>query len=169
MSSTLNLPPLLKLTTQEAHCIANTFRIYDYKASGRIPGYLAAKLCKTLGVNIHESNFAPLVTLQELLLLIDRVMPDPEPALLSSLISFANLASVKVGELEEDAITPQVISSFMESLGRPPASLTEASLLLNAMLEYDDCSDVPCVTTDVFNHEIINFAKKTNAFKDYRP
>lgn len=165
-------PPMLKITPQEAQCILNIFRLYDYRSTGRIPSYLAVKVCDTLGMHISEGNFSDEVSLQELLMLLDRVIPDPEPALLSSLLSFGHLAAEKrvVGEDEKeiDVITPHAISHFMETLGRPPASLTEASLMLNSMLDYDDCSEVPSVHTEVFNRELINFAKKTNAFKDYR-
>lgn len=161
-------PPMLRLTTQEAQCILNIFRLYDYKSNGRIPSYLAVKVCDAIGINFHESSFSDEVTLQELLMLLDRFVPEPEPALLSSLISFGHLASVPVEDSDDRVITPQAISHFMETLGRPPASITEASLMLNSMLDFDDCSDIPCVNTEVFNRELINFAKKTNAFKDYR-
>lgn len=165
-------PPMLRITQQEAQCILNIFRLYDYRSTGRIPSYLAVKVCDTIGLHIGEGNFSNEVSIQELLMLLDRIVPEPEPALLSSLLSFGHLAAEKriVGddEREIDVITPQAISQFMETLGRPPASRTEASLMLNSMLDYDDCSDVPSVATEVFNREVINFAKKTNAFKDYR-
>lgn len=165
-------PPMLRITTQEAQCILNIFRIYDYRSTGRIPSYLAVKVCNTIGLHISEGNFSNDVTIQELLMLLDRVAPEPEPALLSSLISFGHLAaerrSIGDDEREINVITPQAIADFMETLGRPPASRNEASLMLNTMLDYDDCSEIPSVPTEVFNREVINFAKKTNAFKDYR-
>lgn len=163
---------MLRITTQEAQCLLNMFRLYDYKSTGRIPSYLAVKVCDTIGIHINEGNFSDDVSIQELLMLLDRVVPEPEPALLSSLLSFGHLAAethiVGDDEKDVDVITPQAISAFMETLGRPPASLMESSLMLNTMLDYDDCSEVPSVPTDVFNRELINFAKKTNAFKDYR-
>jgi hypothetical protein len=168
MNKKLILPPLLRLTPQEAHSVVNIFRVYDYKSTGKIPNYLASKVMKALGFDVNPSSFNSEVSIQEVLLYLDQLIPEPEPALLSSLMSFKQLASIPDEELGS-VITPQAISDFMESIGRPPASLSEASLMLNGMLDYDDCSEIPTVSTEVFNRELINYAKKYNAFKDYRP
>jgi hypothetical protein len=161
-------PPLSKLTDGEAECIASAFKLYDYKSNGRVPTYLAVKLIQTLGLpKPPEEIFgAKDVTLNEVLVVIDRLMPEPEPVLNSSLESFINFAAVK--DHESKVINPNSIAEFMESLGRPPINMNEASLMLNSMLEYDDCAEVPIVNIDVFSKELINFAKKSNAFKEYR-
>lgn len=72
----LKLPPLMRLTTQEAHCIANMFKLYDYKSTGKIPGYLGVKVCETIGIHVHISNFSPEITIQELLLVLDQLIPE---------------------------------------------------------------------------------------------
>lgn len=89
--------------------------------------------------------------------------------MLSSLTSFNQLTAVLSEDESTKVITPQLIVDFMASLGRPSTSMSEAALMLNAMLDYDDCADIPAIPTEVFIREMINFAKKTNAFKDYRP
>lgn len=72
----LKLPTLMHLTTQEAHCVANMFKLYDYKSTGKIPGYLAVKVCETIGISVHISNFSPETTIQELLLVLDQLIPE---------------------------------------------------------------------------------------------
>lgn len=160
-------PPLLRLSNNEAQCIANMFRLYDINCSGKIPNASAEKLARALGVKgVDRSNFSSEVGLNELLLTFDQFMPEPEPALLSSLTTFNNLEAIPTDE--GMVITPDTIARFMEKLGRPPALISEASLMLNAMLEYDDCSETPIVSAQTFAKELINFAKKHNAFRDYR-
>lgn len=188
-------PVLLRLTIREADSIANMFRLYDYKATGKIPDYLAVKLLHTLGFKFNEALLSKEVVLNEILLLVDQMIPEPEPVLVSSLSSFCQMNAVYMenpdhvvsdeaggtdngGQSEEGIhfnapkhpyITPHCIAKFMEQLGRPPISMNEANLLLNSMLEYDDCSEIPCVSTDIITKELVYFAKKTNAFRDYRP
>lgn len=167
MTKKTKLPPLLRLTHSEAQSIAAMFRLYDTRCTGRISNSSAEKLATTLGIRgLDRSMFAGEVGLNELLMTMDQCMPEPEPALLSSLSTFNALEAVP--SEEGPVITPQIISKFMEKLGRPPALMSEASLMLNAMLEFDDCSEVPVVEAQIFAKELINFAKKHNAFKDYR-
>jgi Ca2+-binding EF-hand superfamily protein len=53
MSSTLKkqtkLPALAKISSQEAQAVASMFRLYDYKARGKIPKHLARNLVQSLG------------------------------------------------------------------------------------------------------------------------
>ena len=114
-------------------------------------------------------------------------MPPSEPLLNSSLISFNGLISKQqekyhVKRLKSDndiyddeiiipkesMISPIDISDFMENLGRPPTSKSEATSLLSAMLEYDDCTSDPNLKIDTFNLEMLIFVKKTNALKDFK-
>jgi hypothetical protein len=161
------LPPFLRLTVNEAQCIAKMFRIFDTHSTGRVANYSAERIAQTLGVrDISRSMFSAEVTLNELLLTVDQYMPETEPALLSSLTTFTSLEAL---ETEHGRVfNPEIISKFMEKLDRPPAQLSEASLMLNSMLEYDDCSEVPIVSASAFSSALISFAKKHNAFKDYR-
>ena len=41
-------------------------------------------------------------------------------------------------------------------------------LLLNSMLDYDDCAEVPALKADTFVKDVIHFAKKNNVIKDLR-
>jgi hypothetical protein len=109
------------------------------------------------------------VTLTDIILLVDNIVPDPDPPLTGALATFDGLASHPDAENpSERVLVPEDISLFMERLGRPPASIGEATLLMNSMLEYDDCTEVPILKTDLFDRELTNFAKKTNALKDFR-
>eukprot|EP01039_Chlorochromonas_danica_P011650 gene11650-13065_t len=176
------LPTLMKLTPAEAQCVSKMFRLFDGQATGKVPAYAAEKIAKELGLRgIYRTLFPNEITLNDLLLALDAAMPEPEPVLLSALTTFTHLEGIEseadpavaaggaVGGAGGLVITPEVIVSFMQRLGRPPASLSEASLLLNAMLDYDDCSEVPRVSAQTFARDLITFAKKHNAFKDYRP
>lgn len=158
----------LNLNGLEVSSVSNMFKLYDYKSTGRIPNYLAVKLIETLGLPARHLDFHSDVTLEEVLQTVDKLVPEPEPILASALQSFNALASAH-DEDGRKVITPQAVSDFMQSLGRPATSLTEAGLMLNAMLDYDDCSAIASVHVDSFAKEITTFAKKSNAFKDYRP
>lgn len=173
------MPLLQRLSQSEATCATNAFKLYDYNSTGRIPFHLAKKLLHTLGMTCNDEILIniigshPEVTLYDFLTALDKLMPEPEPILMSSLDSFNSFAAKEVENPNQPdtimkVVDPQSIAKFMESLGRPPINMNEATLMLNAMLEYDDCSEIPLVTTEIFNKELINFAKKTNAFKDYR-
>jgi hypothetical protein len=177
------------MSAAEANTIANMFRLYDYKSTGRIPDYLAVKLIESLGVSAKHLDLPPDLNLNEIVSIVDKLLPEQEPMLVAALTTFNALASVKpkdeltTPEALAEAIasgnflnqgpsgptlTPQSISDFMESLGRPPISMAEATLMLNSMLDYDDCSEVPVIGVETFAKEVTAFAKKSNAFKDYR-
>jgi hypothetical protein len=116
--------------------------------------------------------------LNEVLYFLDEISPNNETNLHSSLQIFNGLVAETQETFqssEEEKINskecilkPQNISKFIESLGRPPASLSEATLMLTSMLDYDDCSDIPTVKIESFNKEIITFAKKNNLLKDFK-
>lgn len=184
-----NWKNLQRMTPAEANSIAAMFRMYDHKLTGRIPDYLAIKLITSLGVTVPFMDLPHELNVNEVVSLVDRLLPETEPMLVAALNTFENLSAIKLApsenqeesEVDPDppgsnaylrkhgpVLTPQCIANFMEGLGRPPISMSEATLMLNAMLDYDDCSEVPMVATEVFSKEITNFAKKSNAFKDYR-
>ena len=161
--------PLLRLTDVEANAIEEMFRLYDYKATGKIPRHLAIKLFKGLGFDLAEHTVPLNGGFRELLMFLDRQCPDPLPSLNCSLYTFTKLAAkTRDEETGQTTITPQNIADFMESLGRPPCSLLEADLLLTSMLEYDNCEPIPQVLSEYFSKEVTNIAKKTNAMKDFR-
>eukprot|EP01038_Epipyxis_sp_PR26KG_P010866 gene10866-14584_t len=174
------IPHLIRLNPTESQAIASMFRLYDYKATGRIPPHLAKKLICSLGFEADYISFTTDVSLADVLYILDKIVPDPsEPILESSLKVFNGLVAVPAEEVENEnsnnhnenkkkVIRPNEISEFMVSLGRPPASLNEAKLLLNSMLPYDDCSAEAAIATDTFSKELINFAKKNNLIRDIR-
>ncbi len=175
MSLKRALPPLLRLTELEARAIESMFRLYDYKATGRIPQHLAHKLFSAMGFDFSIHMLPQNGTLKELLLFLDMRCPDPEPALHCALHSFIHLVQSKRGDsdpeellTEEKIITAKDINKFMESLGRPPVSVTECNLLLTSMMEYDDCSLVPAVLPETFNRDFATFAKKSNMLKNFK-
>jgi hypothetical protein len=166
-------PKLVHLTHSEAQAIAHMFSLYDYKSTGRIPERLAFKLLSLLGFeqnNLASVVFSSEVTLGEVLQAVDLVMPPAEPMLNSSLSTFIGLVSKpnKSGEEPARIIVPEDISDYIESLGRPPAAAREITLMLNSMLEYDDCSTYPVLNTELFEKEILTFQKKNNALKEFR-
>jgi len=140
--------------------------MYDRNNTGKIKNHFAVKIIKALGFNADMVVLSPDVSLNEILLLLDQMMPDPEPQLLGSMLTYIGMASKD--SANGRVIKPQDISDFMVKIGRPPCSLSEASLLLNSMVDYDDCSEVPELKAEYFAREVINFAKKSNALKDFR-
>ena len=128
------------------------------------------------------------MTIGELLSAIDEIMPPSEPMINSSLATFNGLVSKKQhisnsnsnlllsADTDEwsgvsavdNVITPTDICDFMESLGRPAIPMSEAASLLSSMLQYDDCSTDPAIPNAVFTKELMNFARKTNALRDFR-
>lgn len=169
-----HVPKLTHLTHSEAQAVAHMFTMYDYKATGKIPAHLAKKLISLLGFekqSIDNLIFSPEVTLGEVLMNLDLIMPPAEPMLNSSLTTFVGLVSQPAPVQSEDTgrvIVPQDISSYMESLGRPPAAAREVNLLLTSMQEYDDCSINPVLKAELFTKEILTFQRKNNALKDFR-
>ena len=129
------------------------------------------------------------MTIGELLNAIDEIMPPSDPMINSSLTTFNGLVSKKQhntnsnsnlllsadtdewqsgASATETVITPTDICDFMESLGRPAIPMSEAASLLSSMLQYDDCSIDPAIPNEVFTKELMSFARKTNALKDFR-
>lgn len=130
------------------------------------------------------------MTIGELLNAIDEIMPPSEPMINSSLATFNGLVSKKQhiisnsnsnlllsadndewqsgASAADTVITPTDICDFMESLGRPAIPMSEAASLLSSMLQYDDCSTDPAIPNEVFTKELMSFARKTNALRDFR-
>ena len=164
---------LTHLTHAEAQSVSHMFSMYDYKATGKIAPHLAVKILSLLGFEQNEIGalvFTNEVTLTELLMNLDQIMPPAEPMINSALTSFVGIVSQPSKSTEEPGrvITPQDISDYIESLGRPPAAAREISLLLNSMQEYDDCSVDPVLKAELFTKEILTFQRKNNALKDFR-
>jgi len=76
------------------------------------------------------------------------------------------------GQSREKYITVDAVNEFMASLGRPPLSKTQLDLMLGNMLEYDDCNestgDITAVSMESFSRDFTNFAKKSNALKNFK-
>jgi len=76
------------------------------------------------------------------------------------------------GQSREKYITVEAVNEFMESLGRPPLSKTQLDLLLGNMLDYDDCNEstggITAVSMEYFSRDFTNFAKKSNALKNFK-
>lgn len=161
--------PLNRITMAEANCIASMFRLYDVDLKGRIRQDLGWKILKSLGFDPNKVPIPSEVTLTDLVLTVDNIVPDPDPPLVGALHTFNGLMAHRDEEGTGDMVlVPEDISTFMEKLGRPPASIGECTLLMNSMLEYDDCTEVPILKTEFFDKELTNYAKKTNALKDFR-
>lgn len=180
------LPTLSRLGEQEARAVEAMFRLYDHKSTGRIPAHLAQCLCKQLGIDVSLHMLPPNGTLKDLLLVIDQKIPDPAPPLPGSMSSFVNLVGRprgkqhesgaegggakeggdREGNPNEKVITTADLTSFMQSLGRPPIQRGEAQLLLQMMLEYDDCASEAVVPIGDFAQDMTTFARKTNSVKD---
>lgn len=76
------------------------------------------------------------------------------------------------GESRDKYITAAAINDFVVSLGRPPLSTTQLDLMLTNMLDYDDCcektGDTTAVSMEYFTRDFTNFAKKSNALKNFK-
>lgn len=179
------LPQLGRLEEQEARAVEAMFRLYDHKSTGRIPAHLAQCLCKQLGIDIALHMLPPNGTLKDLLMVIDQKIPDPAPPLPGSMSSFVNLVGRpreshpeseegggnKEGKGRGDnpfekVITTANITAFLQSLGRPPIQRGEGQLLLQMMLDYDDCTVEAVVPVADFAADMTTYARKTNSIKD---
>ncbi|RYG91063.1 hypothetical protein EON65_59395, partial [archaeon] len=72
MAKRSKFPPMLRMTTNEAECISNMFRLYDTHCTGRIANHFAEKLAHTIGLKqVDRHMFSGDVSLNELLLTLD--------------------------------------------------------------------------------------------------
>jgi len=142
-------PVLVNVTPAEAESVRSMFKLFDHNSEGHIPNYLARNLMKELGFDVNMlACFAEEVTENEILKLLDQLIPDPDPQkfLEGSLSSFVGMVCHRNNDEsgaydhKEQVMVPNDISKFMESLGRPTPSIGEVTLLLNSMLDYDDCA-----------------------------
>lgn len=169
------MPLLRNVSPIEQDIVSRMYRMYDHDLKGQIPNYLARNLMSQLGIHITnlEVVFSQEVSLAEILLLLDQMIPDPEPskALEGGLSTFNGMVAKEIYDDETDevsrALTPVDISTFMESLGRPAASVSEATLMLNAMNDYDDVAEVPVLQAKVFTKEVLLYAKKSNCLREF--
>jgi hypothetical protein len=160
---------LLKLTTGQADNIAACFKLYDHQCKGFIDKDSAKKLTQTLGFNVPSNRWSSSVSLSELLLLVDQVAPDTDPPLECALEAWSQLVGHKTQRLDGGdvkVLSVQDITDFFVSVGQPPPPASEATALLTAMLDYDDCSDSPQVPMSTFVRYLSLFARKNNILKD---
>lgn len=152
----------------EAESIASMFCLYDIHITGRIPQRLVLKMLQQLGFGKYSHEITtPDMSLKELLLFLDFRCPEPDPPLHSALFTFLNTIA-SPNEDGELCIQPTDITDFMESLGRPPVSTANATMLLTSMLDYDDCAEIPTVKAEYFERDVTMFAKKHNLLKDFK-
>jgi hypothetical protein len=177
-----HLPPLQRLSLIEAESICAMFKLYDINSTGRIPKRLAIKLLNTLGFGpIAASLNAPDMGLKEFLMFLDFHIPEQQNPLSGPMYTFVNtvgkppqysvtdsMSATSQQMSSSNVITPQDLSQFMESIGRPPILMENANLLLSTMLDYDDCSVVPAVKVEYFERDVTVFAKKNNLLKDLK-
>ncbi|KAJ1422155.1 hypothetical protein B484DRAFT_116940 [Ochromonadaceae sp. CCMP2298] len=152
----VHMPKLTNITQAEATAVAHMFSLYDYRSTGKIPARMAEKLITLLGCRLTETmymTFTADVSLTEVLLNLDQIMPPPEPALQSSLSTFLSLTANEEHLQEGPVLRPGDISRYMESLGREPPALREVASMIHSMQEYDDCSGDPVVRADLFSKE----------------
>lgn len=158
---------LTRLKEEEINCISGMFRLFDKNLTGYIPDYLAWNLMRKLGLDVRRAHFEKnRVSFNELILVIDKIMPDPEPPITSSLISFNNMTSINTEN--GNVIIPNQVIKFLKSIGHNTVDPHEIEILLTSMLPYDDCSEVPEVPVSTFSEDLMAFIKKYNAFKNYR-
>jgi hypothetical protein len=164
------MPKLSNITQAEATAVAHMFSLYDYRSTGKIPARMAEKLICLLGCQLEETmylTFSADVSLTEVLLNLDQIMPLPEPALHSSLVTFlaltANSQSKSMPSEDGPVLRPEDISTYMESLGRQPPALREVASMIHSMQEYDDCSSDPVVRADLFAREVGSAQRKYSA------
>ena len=162
------IPPTTKLTTSECESILNMFVLYDYEAKGKIPRYLAQKLISTVGYASGGVGLPQEVSVRDLILYLDQRTVDRDLLLSFGLNSFKNMASVYSEEQGCYCITPQSLSEFYESIGRPAIGKEAGVSLLVGMLDYDDCSTNPNVKLEYFDRDVSHFAKKNNLTRDFK-
>jgi len=185
----------LALTPIQINAIQSMFRFYDLDLHGKITKERAQKILQRLGVDNTALTLHSQVTLKDLLEYVDHHLPDPDPPLASELTGFIKLVArpeeepgpmhtEKVGaenrpSTSEGApatanafapvyIKPQYIIDFFEATDQPvPNSTGVVSHMMTAMLDWDDCSEVPAVTPAVFVRDLSKFAKKSNALREF--
>lgn len=158
---------LTRLKEEEINTIAGMFRLFDRNSTGYIPDYLAWNLMRKIGLDVRKAHFEKnRVSYNELILVIDKIMPEPDPPIASSLISFNNMTAV--GTENGNVLRPREIIEFLKSVGENTVDPGEIEILLNSMLPYDDCSEEAEIPSSVFNEYLTVFAKKYNAFKNYK-
>lgn len=114
------VPSLLRITPSQAECITNCFKLYDYKATGKIPRHLAKKLVRSVGyADAPVGNLAREVSLKEVLLFLDEWSPPLLPEFDSALSGFTGM--VLQPTEEGNVVTASAISNFLESIGKPPS------------------------------------------------
>lgn len=172
MSTAVNkkyvIPPLRRLTEDEADAVLSMFRLYDYTASGLIPRHLAARLLKTLGFASSGSTLSPEVSLREFLLYVDQRSMERDNLLSFSMQSFKTFVSAPSETYGSSVVTQQGVAEFYESVGRPAPSQVLTKFLLTTMLDYDDCARNPEVKAENFERDVTYYAKKNNVMKQFR-
>ena len=179
MANKHKLPPLTRISPREAECIASMFRFYDHNISGLIPRHLAVKLIISLGFGSHIADLAGAneLSLRDVLLFLDLRSPDLDFPLLGAMQYFTSfVAKPKLFENDDEMnnnnnnnnnfksnelmINTENISSFLKSIDRQTVSDELITILLQSMVDYDDCDLLPYVKSKVFEKELLNFAKK---------
>jgi len=97
------LPTLARLSVSEARAIEGMFRLYDTKATGRIPQHLCHKLCKSLGFDFSVHSLPLNGSLKEILLFLDMRVVEPEPVLFAQMTSFTDLVARKIDLTKHNA------------------------------------------------------------------
>jgi hypothetical protein len=97
------IPTLARLSVMEARAIESMFRLYDTKATGRIPQHLCHKLCKALGFDFSIHSLPLNGSLKEILLFLDMRVVEPEPVLFAQMQSFTHLVARKVDLTKHNA------------------------------------------------------------------
>ena len=162
------IPPLRRLTEDEADAIQSMFRLYDYTATGLIQRHLAVRLLKTLGFASSGSTMSPEVSLREFLLYVDQRSMERDNLLSFSMQSFKTFVSTPSAEYGPNVITQEGVAKFYESVGRPAPSQVLTKFLFTTMLDYDDCARNPEVKADSFERDVTYYAKKSNVMKQFR-
>lgn len=160
---------LSRLAEAEQRYIQAQFDFYDYNKTGLIERHLAQKILQNIGVEPSVIALPIKIDFQALCTFIDSKLPDPDPPLECSLHTFTRM----IGEIEDDSggqrvIRPQALIHFMKSLDRPAPTLSEADMLLTSMLDYDYVDKDTKVSDKLFGRELMSFAKKSNAFREFR-
>eukprot|EP00602_Paraphysomonas_sp_CaronLab_P005587 CAMPEP_0185027760 /NCGR_PEP_ID=MMETSP1103-20130426/12966_1 /TAXON_ID=36769 /ORGANISM="Paraphysomonas bandaiensis, Strain Caron Lab Isolate" /LENGTH=164 /DNA_ID=CAMNT_0027561873 /DNA_START=99 /DNA_END=590 /DNA_ORIENTATION=- len=150
------MPILQRIDVHEAQSIKEMFDLLAVDRSGRISQHHAHKLLMALGLEMHIENLPMQLTLKDLLLHADSVAPEEGPEggakTLNCLIS-------QDGDGSPSGITPAKVVAFAKKLNRPPPSMSEATVYVSTLVDYDDCESEPEASPAVFQKEIVKFCK----------
>lgn len=136
------------------------FNLFDTDGSGRIKRHLAHNLFKRLGIEVSIQTLSSVLTLRDLLLIADSSIS--EDTLEGDVKTFNTFLSQNPDGTCGDVKSTNIIE-YCHCLGVLPPQECEAKIYLSALLDYDDCSVDPLVSSVAFQKDIVQACRQQQA------